>query len=216
MNRMFLHENLHHNIEKIINKKVLILGCGALGANLAVSLSRRGFKNFMLIDYDVINEHNFSTQPWSQKDLGHLKAKVLGDMLYSASGARAFTFYDNLRNAQEAYHKSLTYFNSIPDITIDCFDNHNARELTQELEVHYNCPVLHAGLSDQNTGEVTWDDRYIVPKSEELADPCNYPMSRTCIDLTVAAASESIIKFLEKKQKVDYFINANTLSIREK
>ena len=203
MDRRFLHETLAHDLDKIIDKKIAILGCGALGANLAISLARRGFNNFWLVDYDKIDEHNLSTQPWSMQDLGRNKASTLGTMLYAMTRSIA--------DISPRKFESSKFFES--DIYIDCFDNQASRKLAQRLAPY---PVLHVGMSNQNTGEVTWNERYTVPHDVKLEDPCNYPLARTLIELTVVAASEAIIEFLQTGEKYDSFVNANTLQIRVK
>jgi molybdopterin-synthase adenylyltransferase len=202
----FLHENLYKDISGITDKQIVILGCGAIGANLAISLARRGFHLFTLVDFDKIDEHNLSTQPWSMQDLGRTKVYTLSTMLYSMTRARASALMGKMTNTKHA-------FNS--DLFIDCFDNHDSRKVAQDLFTITHMPVLHVGMSNQNTGEVTWDIRYVIPPEVKLADPCNYPMSRTLVDLTVVAASEAIINFLTEDKKHDYLINANTLGIKQ-
>ena len=199
----FLHESLYHDLSKIVNKKITIFGCGAIGANLAVSLARRGFDNFMLVDYDKISEHNMSTQPWSMQDLGRLKTVTLANMIYGMTRAKCAVVSNKVSSTKHGIDS---------DIFIDCFDNHVSRQIVQDMASIG--PVLHVGMSNQNTGEVTWAERYHVPPDVKLNDPCNYPMSRTLVDLTVVATSESVIEFFDKGIKKNLFINANTLQIK--
>ena len=211
----FLHENLYKDISHITDKRIVILGCGAIGANLAVSLARRGFKNFFLFDYDRISEHNFSTQPWSKQDLGRLKATTLSSMIYSMTGAIGPTWLNKIERPHDIAGPVQTYR---PDIFIDCFDNHDARQCVSNMGILWAEPynqILHAGMSNQNTGEITWDIRYTVPPDVKLDDPCNYPMARTLVELTVVAASESILSFFLEGRKEDCLINANKLWIKK-
>jgi molybdopterin-synthase adenylyltransferase len=204
MDRRFLHETLYKNIDGILDKNIAILGCGAIGANLTISLARRGFKRFWLVDFDKIEEHNISTQPWSVQDLGRGKATTLATQIYMMTKVQADVYHNKLETAKLIQG----------DIMIDCFDNHTARKYAQGLSIAYR-PVLHVGMSNQNTGEVTWDIRYVVPPDVQIEDPCNYPLSRTLIELIVIAASESIMTFFLKGKKEDYFINANNLGIKK-
>jgi hypothetical protein len=68
-------------------------------------------------------------------------------------------------------------------------------------------------MSNQNTGEITWAEKYTVPPNVKLADPCNYPLARTLIELTVVAASEAVLSYFKRGDKYNLFINANTLQI---
>jgi ThiF family len=214
----FLHENLYHDISSITSKRIVILGCGAIGANLAISLARRGFQYFFLIDYDRISEHNFSTQPWNKQDLGQLKVATLSKMLYSMTGAIAYVSTKRIEETEEIEREiqRSPYIGGV-DVFVDCFDNTAARAETVFLSALSNYPhnVIHVGMSSQNTGEVTWNENYAVPPDVKLDDPCNYPMSRTLVDLTVTAASESIMEFLATKKEQDYLVNANLLKIEK-
>jgi len=213
MDRRFLHENLNNDLSKITNKRIAILGCGALGANIAISLARRGFNKFFLFDYDRIEEHNISTQPWVRQDIGRMKARTLNSILLTISNAETYEYYKKINHVKDIVNALETGWKVDVDLFIDCFDNHDARQIAQDLRDV--APVVHAGMSNQNTGEVTWGSRYTVPKNVTLDDPCNYALSRTLIELMTVASSEAIIKFLMTKQTIDYFINANTLSIRK-
>lgn len=205
IDRRFLHEHLEHDLTSILDKRIVILGCGAIGSNLAVSLARRGFKRFVLIDNDRIAEHNISTQPWTEYELGKLKVHVLSDIL-SSIGAFSSIYFKRVNKLGQVIR--LIEFS---DLVIDTFDNSASRQIAQELSKDY--PVLHAGMSADKTAEITWAEGYTVPSDVELADPCNYPLSRTLIELTVIAASEAILDFLLNGKKADYVVRAGNLSI---
>jgi ThiF family len=216
MDIKFLHENLSHDISHFVDEHIVILGCGAIGANLAIGLARRGFKSFLLFDYDKISEHNFSTQPWARQNLGRYKIETLALLLVSMTGADALVNSKKVESARDitSAFQTLKYQ---PDVIVDCFDNNAARTCASLLPVasHITGDVVHVGMSNQNTGEVTWNSRYTVPPDVKLVDPCNYPMSRTLVDLTVTAAAESVIEFLTTEKEQDYLINANLLKIEK-
>jgi hypothetical protein len=208
VDRRFLHETLHHNIDRVLDKQITILGCGAIGANLAISLVRRGFKNFWLVDFDKIEEHNLSTQPWLMQDLGRNKASTLGSILYMIARVQGDIFPREFSYRKNAYTNDMLS----SDLFIDCFDNHDSRKQAQDLhDLRKN--VVHVGMSNQNTGEVVWDVRYKVPPDIKLDDPCNYPLSRTLIELTVVAASEAVLGYFLSNARKDYFIHADSLRV---
>lgn len=59
--------------KKFTNSKILIIGLGAIGSNLAVSLTRGGAKNIMLIDYDIIEPGNISRSVYDFNSTNQLK-----------------------------------------------------------------------------------------------------------------------------------------------
>jgi hypothetical protein len=212
IDRRFLHEHLHEDITSIIGKKLVIFGCGAIGANLSISLVRRGFKSFYLFDGDKIKEHNLSTQPWTFADIYKMKTASLSAILYSISRIEAQTYPKVLKGPSEA-ERIFEANKFLPDLIIDCFDSNYSRHIAQCIYPDYE--VLHVGLSKENTGEIHWAKDYVIPKDIKLDDPCNYPLSRTIIDMTVTMVFESIKIFLQSNKQKGFFINANNFTIRE-
>jgi len=204
----FLHEQLSQDLSRVLDKNIVILGCGAIGANLAISLARRGFRKFWLVDDDRIERHNLSTQPWSEPDLKRLKVQVLSEQLFTKTGALGYPLAKRITSP-----KQIAGWVPDADILVDAFDNAAGRAIAQELSKKY--PVVHLGMSTQGTAEVVWDRFYTLPPDVPLADPCNYPLSRTLIELTVAAGAQSVIQFLLTGRRRSYFIRADDLLIKE-
>ena len=85
-------ESLHRSsnaMARLKGKLVTICGAGALGANIAESLARSGVEQLRVIDFDRIEEHNLSTQPYLMDEVGAPKAEVLTYNLYRAVGNEA-------------------------------------------------------------------------------------------------------------------------------
>lgn len=57
--------------------RMAIVGCGALGSSLAISLARLGVGSMVLIDPDTLQEHNLENQAYDIHDLGHAKTQAL-------------------------------------------------------------------------------------------------------------------------------------------
>jgi proteasome lid subunit RPN8/RPN11 len=62
-------------------KKVLVLGCGALGAPIAEHCVRAGVKSLMLVDSGLIDPGILVRQPYSDADIGFNKARMLAKRL---------------------------------------------------------------------------------------------------------------------------------------
>lgn len=60
-----------------LNATIHIIGCGSTGSIVAENLARTGFNNFVLYDYDKIENHNIGTQRYRFKDIGHYKTDIL-------------------------------------------------------------------------------------------------------------------------------------------
>ncbi|MCP4180300.1 MAG: sulfur carrier protein ThiS adenylyltransferase ThiF [bacterium] len=67
--------------EKLSNAVVGIAGCGGLGSNIAVALTRIGIKKLVLVDFDKVELSNLNRQYYFIEDLGKNKVDALSDTL---------------------------------------------------------------------------------------------------------------------------------------
>jgi sulfur carrier protein ThiS adenylyltransferase len=58
-------------------RTVAVAGCGGLGSNAAVALTRAGIGHLILIDHDVVEASNLNRQHYFLDDVGRLKAEAL-------------------------------------------------------------------------------------------------------------------------------------------
>ena len=63
--------------EKLRSARVAIAGLGGLGYNIAVSLTRAGVGELLLVDFDRVEISNLNRQQYDTGDLGHLKTEAL-------------------------------------------------------------------------------------------------------------------------------------------
>ena len=75
------------------NRRVDVIGCGAVGASIADLMARNGVRNLHLWDGDRIEKHNVANQrPYTQADMGKYKVEALAAHLVAA-GAHAPTVH---------------------------------------------------------------------------------------------------------------------------
>ena len=67
--------------EKLRSARVAIAGLGGLGSNIAVSLTRAGVGELLLVDFDRVEISNLNRQQYDTGDLGRLKTEALSDRL---------------------------------------------------------------------------------------------------------------------------------------
>lgn len=56
-----------------LQKPIHIIGLGFVGSNLFYNLAHTGFQNFMLVDFDEVQEHNLLNQLYLDRDIGQPK-----------------------------------------------------------------------------------------------------------------------------------------------
>ena len=206
---IFFHEKLHRTdevIEKMHAAPVTICGAGALGANIAESLARAGFKHFTIIDFDRVEERNLSTQPYQRGDIGAFKAKMMANMLYRAVGATVQAQSQRLTDAN--VHKLL----GGSTLVVDTFDNSVGRGVVKNWCAETGTPCLHAGLA-ADYAEIIWNDRYRVP-SPTNDDVCDYPLARNLVMLTVSVACEVLVDFVATGAQRSYTVTLADFAVR--
>lgn len=68
------------------SKRVDIIGCGATGSRIALTLAKLGVLNIHAWDFDVVAEHNIANQEFNQEDIGKFKTEALRDLIIKATG----------------------------------------------------------------------------------------------------------------------------------
>lgn len=73
----------HFNPVKSPN--VTVIGCGATGSKIAISLAKLGIQKLSIYDNDVIQSHNISNQYFGIQDIGKSKVEVLAKNIYDST-----------------------------------------------------------------------------------------------------------------------------------
>ena len=62
---------------KLRTEEINIIGCGAIGSNVALQLAKLGVEKVVLWDFDTVDEHNVTNQVYTTLDVGELKTDAL-------------------------------------------------------------------------------------------------------------------------------------------
>lgn len=68
-------------VEKLQQAKVAVVGCGGLGSNIAMELTRAGIGSLHLIDFDRVELSNLNRQQYFLEDVGSYKVEALAKYL---------------------------------------------------------------------------------------------------------------------------------------
>src|SRR5207247_4700699 len=97
-------------------------------------------------------------------------------------------------------------------LVLDTFDNSASRRLVQEQCRALVIPCLHVGLF-ADYGEVIWDEGYRVP-ADVAGDVCDYPLARNLVLLTVAVASETLVRFVLAGERRSWSATLRDFAVR--
>ena len=67
-------------------RRVDIVGCGATGSRIALSLAKLGVENIHVWDFDHVEEHNIANQVFGVGDIGLTKVEALANIVKHQTG----------------------------------------------------------------------------------------------------------------------------------
>ena len=127
---------------KLFRSKAVIIGCGGLGGYLVEELARLGVGNLVLIDSDVIEEHNLNRQLLSSADvLNRAKVEVAAERVRSINPAVTVTplktvfFHDNGRELVQG-----------ADVVLDGLDTIPMRMELAQICHEMSIPLVHGAI----------------------------------------------------------------------
>lgn len=198
---MFTNDFKHYT-NNFADKKILVLGLGGIGSITALMLSRAGFKQFILVDCDNVEESNLIRQyPYTIEDIGLLKVNALSAKMPNANITKKNTKVLEAKDIQDEVFQS--------DLVLCTLDKPSRiiRNLINDLCVKYNKPVLFCGFSEH----MAMVGPFIIPKKSACL-ACNEKKSQE-IPLNNVLVVPSygpicgFISSLATNEIINYFIN---------
>ncbi|OGD69627.1 hypothetical protein A3E89_01980 [Candidatus Campbellbacteria bacterium RIFCSPHIGHO2_12_FULL_35_10] len=147
-------DTIFERIEKLFDvglladAKVLILGCGSGGGNLALQLAMSGIRNLTLVDKDIIEPENVIRHVCGRKFIGKKKADALEEVLLDRNPAINIRKLDiDIMNFQnlESEIKNHTVIGLATD-------NDPTRYLVNEICVRNKIPFVVARVFTRGIG----------------------------------------------------------------
>ncbi len=125
-------------------KKILVVGSGALGIFVGLGLAYSGFQQITFMDPDVVEVTNLNRQIFFYDAVGERKAKTLSIKLNELFGIDT--------NDQVAYFDRNSYIASF-DVVFDCVDNFESRIVLSE-KCSDQGKILISGGTSADSGQV--------------------------------------------------------------
>lgn len=135
---------------KLKNSKVLVLGCGGLGAPVISYLAAAGVGKLGLVDFDVVEASNLQRQTlFTHQDVGKKKVEVAFEKVTAQNPFIQVAAYDTMFTKDNALAIAKDY-----DMIVDGTDNFQTRYLANDTAVLSNIPLVYASIS-QFDGQVS-------------------------------------------------------------
>ncbi|MDP3881331.1 MAG: ThiF family adenylyltransferase [Nanoarchaeota archaeon] len=138
--------------ENISEKRILIVGAGALGNFTALGAALEGIGNIDILDFDEVEAHNLNRQILFYDAVGRKKAEAL------AAKVREINPHAEVRSLVGKLDENTIYFEkNRPDVILDCVDNFATRALINYFAVRYGIPLVSGGTNSQSGQVVVYE-----------------------------------------------------------
>ena len=136
-------------LESLSNKKILIVGAGALGNFAALGSALEGIGSIDILDFDEVESTNLNRQILFYDSVGKKKASALAEKVSEiVSGI-------NVRSIVERLDENSKYFEeNRPDAILDCVDSFAVRAIVNYFAVRNNIPLISGGTNPKS-GQVS-------------------------------------------------------------
>jgi len=208
--------------EALLNKTIVVIGCGGLGSPLATYLAGAGVGNITLIDPDIVELKNLHRQVfYTEDDINRDKVSVLAKHLNSLNhSCQVKTFKNKSWDVEESHFHA--------DLVIDCADNFRTTYSLNSICVNECIPFLTASVS----GTAGQTVLYRNLKSEHCCHCCIFPPDgeldgNECAEVGVLGPTVSMVAAMQSSIALDFLLgrdrhseilyrfNANDLSTKK-
>ncbi|HEY9868414.1 MAG TPA: ThiF family adenylyltransferase [Candidatus Obscuribacterales bacterium] len=83
------------------DRRIDVIGAGATGSRIVVSLAKLGLENIHVWDFDKVEAHNIANQAYGDGDIGKLKVDALHDLVKAQTGLAIHKHAERVDGSQE-------------------------------------------------------------------------------------------------------------------
>lgn len=139
-------------VDILSNKRVMIIGLGSFGSQIAIELAKAGVGEFALFDFDRVELHNLARHTCTIKDLGRLKTDAIKDAIIGKNKfAKVDLFPINITRHKDLMDEQVAK----ADLIICATDNNASRfYLTQSLLKYNKIALFGRAVTRAEGGDV--------------------------------------------------------------
>lgn len=83
------------------NRRIDVIGAGASGSRIILSLAKLGLENIHVWDFDKVEPHNIANQAYTQADIGRFKVEAVQDLVEKATGLKINVHNERVDGSQK-------------------------------------------------------------------------------------------------------------------
>lgn len=178
--------------------RIGVIGLGSVGSIVAEGLARIGVRELVLIDHDVVEEHNLDRLlNAGAGDIGRPKTDVAANAVRRASSAERISVI-NIR--ERIQHGSAYAATRDCDMLVCCVDSPVARDVVNRIAFRDAIPVVDGGVEIRkspqtaNMNAARWKAHVVNPYNECLRCKGQYSSSDLMLELDGSWESPGYIR----------------------
>ena len=144
-----VRHNSIFNPETFGNRRVDVIGCGAVGSRIAMEVARLGVTTLHLWDFDTIESHNIANQLFGLDDIGRPKVEALSGAILKATGLSPCIHNQRIQDEVE-----------LGDVVFFAVDTMSARKLIFDTCIHLKMStkiVIEVRMGEKELRVYTFD-----------------------------------------------------------
>ena len=132
---------------KILNSKIFIVGCGAIGCEYLKNLAFMGFNNIIITDPDIIEKSNLNRQfLFRDINIGEFKSIIASNNIKLLKKINIKGFTDKVGNDNITFTDNILSDNNLTCV-FNALDNIDARKFMDNQCFKYNIPLFECGTN---------------------------------------------------------------------
>jgi len=191
---------------KLSNGSAVIIGCGALGTNIATLLVRAGVGRVRIVDRDFIEYHNLQRQVLFDEE--DIKAGLPKAIAAERHLRKVNSSVEIEAIVADANYTNIEGFCSGADVILDGLDNFETRLLINDVSLKHKIPWVYGGAVAAQGMTMT-----VIPGqapclrciSPALPDPTTTP---TCETAGIVGTVPAIIGTLQATEAIKILVGA--------
>jgi len=179
MNRNFFEKQMlvdgfnKDSLNKLLDSKVLIIGCGGVGHPAIIYLLSSGIGNLYIVDDDLVDFNNLHRQfIFDQNDIGKSKVEIIKSKL-----AEKYPHSNIISINKRIDEKYLFEIIDDIDVVIDASDNFETRYLVNDICVEKQVPLVSGSCINQEGQIISFKNNDSGPCYE-----CLFPRKKNLLD----------------------------------
>jgi len=194
-NDRYLRQSTLLPMQRIFDSRVMVIGVGAIGRQVALQLASMGVRHLVLVDDDVVETHNVSSQGYPTDSIGRPKVDVTAE-----DCLRVNPDAEPEPHAQR-FSRSLI---ELPDVVFCCVDSIRDRQ-TIFHSVKFSAGLFIDGRMSAESLRVlaAWDresqqyyQRTLFPSEEAHEGPCTARSTIYCANIAAGFMVSVFARFL--------------------